>query len=82
MRQQSGLSECTTFEANKAVEQVLQKKKAGKKWKYSSFTDEDCAAIGKFAKENENAAAVKCFKVNHNIGESTVCNCKIKYLDH
>ena len=31
MRQQSGLSECTTFEANKAVERVLQKKKAGKK---------------------------------------------------
>ena len=28
MSQQSGLSECTTFKANKAVEQVLEKKKS------------------------------------------------------
>ena len=64
------------------MERVLEKKKAGKKRKYSSFTDEDRATIGKFATENGNATAVKRFKVSHNVGESTVCNCKIKYLDH
>ena len=82
MSQQSGLSERTTFEANKAVEWVLEKKKTGKKRKYSSLTDEDRATIGKFATENGNTAAVKRFKVSHNVGESTVRNCKIKYLDH
>ena len=78
--QQSGLSEHGTFEANKAVEQVSEKK-AGEKWKYSSFTDEDRATVGKFAAENGNTAAIKHFKVNHNVGESTVCNFNIKYID-
>ena len=52
MSQQSSLSEHTTFEPNKAVEWVLEKKKTGERQKYSSFTDEDCATIGKFAKCN------------------------------
>ena len=55
-------------------------KRKSKKRKYLSFTNEDRATIGKFATENGNTAAVKRFKVSHNVGESTVRNCKIKYL--
>ena len=44
------------------------------------FTAEDRAAIGRYASENGNAAAVKKFRATHNIGESTVRSFKKKYL--
>ena len=56
--------------------------KKGKKRKYNaSFTSEDCAAIGRYAAENRNAAAVKKFKTSHDVGESTVRLFKKQYLD-
>ena len=65
----------TVKSVNGAVLKVLEwdKAKAGKKRSYTtSFTPEDRDAIGRYASENGNAAAVKKFKESHHVGESTV----------
>ena len=73
-------------EVNQAVRAALQPKEYGgrqaSKRKYTtSFTPEDRARIGKYASKNGNAAAVKKFKVTHEIGESTVRLFKKRYLE-
>ena len=85
---QTQLSPAVLREVNQAVTTALQREEArspsqgARKRKYdTSFTPEDRAAIGKYAAENGNAAAVKKFKTVHSIGESTVCLFKKKYLE-
>ena len=60
-------------EVNQAVGAALQPKENGGrrtcKRKYTTFTPEDRARIGKYASENGNAAAVKKFKATHELGE-------------
>ena len=73
-------------EVNQAVRAALQPKenggrRASKRQYTTSFTPEDRAHIGKYASENGNAAAVKKFKVTHEIGESAVRLFKKRYLE-
>ena len=60
-----------------------EKKKAGTtKRKYTTtFTPENRAAIGKYAAQNGNDAAVRKYNVTHSIGESTVRLFKKGYLE-
>ena len=65
---------------------ALQREEAGRsprgtKRKYTTFTPEDRAAIGRYAAENGNAAAVKKFKATHSVGESTVRWFKKQYVE-
>ena len=46
-----------------------------------TFTPENRAAIGKYAAQNGNAAAVRKYKFTHSIGESTVRLFKKRYLE-
>ena len=74
----TGLPTHLVGEANKAVKEVLtvqnsaSQSSKGKKRKYTGFTPEIRAKTGRFAAENGYEAAVKKFKAEHNIGESTV----------
>lgn len=85
----TGLGEATTKEANTAVQRVLEQSMQGgnstgrKRKIYTSFSDEQRAAIGRYAAEHSNAAAVKKFKgdFEHGLGESTVRLFKKKYLE-
>ena len=77
---EAGLSASITKEVNQSVERAIAGNRRApdnptktKKRKYTvSFTPEDRATIGRYADENDNAAAVKRFKASHEIGESTV----------
>ena len=60
---------------NQAVTAALEREagnqaKRGKKRKYNAFTPEDRAAIGRYAAENGNAAAVKEF---NGVGGHVAC---------
>ena len=85
MASQTQLSPNVLQEVNQAVRAALQPKENGgrrtRKRKYTTFTPEDRARIGKYASENGNAAAVKKFKATHELGESTVRLFKKKYLE-
>ena len=85
--EQTGLSARITAEANKALKETLasqprSSEPSARKRKYTmAFTPEDRAAIGKYAAEYRNAAAVKKFKAAFNVGESTVRSFKKKYIE-
>ncbi len=81
--EQAGLPATIVQEVNQAVQDALDcDTRTGKKRKYTvTFTPEDRAAIGQYAAENGNAAAVKKFKATHDVGESTVRSFKKKYLE-
>ena len=80
--EQTGLPARVLREANEAVKEALNATNVPKKRKYTTaFTAEDRAAIGRYASENGNAAAVKKFRATHNVGESTVRSFKKKYLE-
>ena len=70
---EAGISEVATKQANEAVREELQRQQSdvwlrGRKRKaYTHFTYEQQAAIGKYATENGNSAAVKKFKGAVNI---------------
>ena len=87
---QTELSPNMLREVNQAVTAALQREEEGsqphsqriRKRKYTTtFTPEDRASIGKYTSKNGNAAAVKKFKVTHEIGESTVRLFKKRYLE-
>ncbi len=80
--EQAGLPATIVQEVNQAVQDALDcDTRTGKKRKYTvTFTPGDRAAIGQYAAENSNAAAVKKFKDTHDVGESTVRSFKKKYL--
>ena len=71
---QTGLPEVVVQEVNEEVKRrLVQNREQGKKWKYTTtFTPEDCAAIGEYAVKNGKARATKKFKTTHDVGESTV----------
>ena len=86
---QAQLSPNVLREVNRAVTAALEREgagnqaKRGKKRKYNaSFTPEDRAAIGRYAAENGNAAAVKEFKTTHGVGESTVWLARLAIRNH
>ena len=61
--EQTGLPARVLREANEAVKEALNATNVPKKRKYTTaFTAEDRAAIGRYASENSNAAAVKKFR--------------------
>ena len=87
------VGETVTKEANAAVSRVLAEKqpsssspalnhpKGTGKRKYTSFSAEQRASIGRYAAEHSNAATVKKFKSNfeQGLGESTVRLFKKRY---
>ena len=87
------IGENATKEANSAISRVLAEEQqqpgssSGRpqvnKRKYTSFSAEQRASIGRYAAEHSNAAAVKKFKPDfeQGIGESTVRLFKKKYLE-
>ena len=91
------IGETATKEANAAVSRVLAEKqpqqsssspapdrpKVTGKRKYTSFSAEQRASIGRYAAEHSNAATVKKFKSNfeQGLGESTVRLFKKRYLE-
>ena len=80
--QDASISESYTAGANDAVEKQLSKdKQQGKKRKrYTVFSDEKRAEIGRYAAENRNNAALEKFRRDiPNLGESTVRLFKKKY---
>ena len=82
--QQTGIGNRATHEANKAVPEALASAKEGsrKRKKYTKFSGEDRASIGKYASENRNSNAIKKFKSTHpDLVESTVRLFKKRYLD-
>ena len=74
--QQTGIGERATTEANAAIEKELSADAAGnsrKRKKYTEFSDEDRAVIGKHAAENGTLSAQKKFKSKFpDLGKSTV----------
>ena len=56
----TGISEKATEEANTAVSQLTSPQREYLNWKayYTAFGDEQRAAIGQYAAENSNAAAI------------------------
>ena len=74
--EETGLGEVLTKEANTAVERVLEEDRngaEGRKRKYTHFTPEQRAKIGKYAAEYGNTASVRHFsKEFSTLGESTV----------
>ena len=87
------IGEMATKEANAAVSRVLAEKQPQQsnsspapgrpkvKRKYTSFSAEQRASIGPYAAEHSNAATVKKFKSNLDLGESTVRLFKKRYLE-
>ena len=78
---ETGIGEVATRAANSAVSKVLAKQlqpgvlgEKRKRKDYGVFTDEQRAAIGRYASEHGNNAAVKKFKGEFEgcLGESTV----------
>ena len=74
--EETGLGEVLTKEANTAVERVSEEERNGaecRKRKYTHFTPEQRAKIGKYAAEYGNTASVRHFsKEFSTLGESTV----------
>lgn len=85
--QQTGIGEQATKKANVAVQKEISADSAGhgnsrKRKKYTSFTDNDMAMIGKHTAENSNISAQKKFKTSFpDLSESTVRLFKKKYLE-
>ena len=79
------IGEQATAGANSAVQKVMEQQgTAGKRKRkaYMAFTDKQRAKIGPFVAENGNAAALKKFRSDTpDLGESTVCPFKRKYVD-
>ena len=83
--EETGLGEATTQAANKSVKRVLagEGETSAKKPRKerSVYSDEDRAAIGRYAAENGNAMAQKHFKSKYpELGESTVRSFKQKHI--
>ena len=82
----AGIEESTMKKANEAVQTELDRQKSQKscpkKCKaYTAFSDEMHANIGRYAAENDNAAALKKFRSDiTDLGESTVRLFKKRYL--
>ena len=83
--QQTGIGERATTEANTAVAKVIGNSghSIGRKRKrYTAFSDEDRAAIGRHAAENSNVSALSKFRSSFpDLGESTVRLFKKKYQE-
>ena len=81
--EETGIGEAATKQANKAVQRVLESEEPPpKQRKYTTYSDEQRAEVGKYAAENGNAAALRKFKAEiPNLGESTVRFFKKRYLD-
>ena len=90
----TGIGEAATKEANAAASRVLPEKQPQQsssvsgdrpkvKRKYTSFSTEQRASIGRYAAEHSNSAAVKKFKSDfeQGLGESTVRLFKKRYLE-
>ena len=90
----TGIGEAATKEANAAVSRVLSEKQPQQsssvpadrpkvKRKYTSFSAEQRASIGRYAAEHSNSAAVKKFKSDFEkgLGESTVRLFKKRYIE-
>ena len=80
---QTGVGESATAAANKEVEKITgpPPPTSRKRKQYATYTDEDRGRIGRYAVENGNIAALKCFKSEHkDLVESTVRSFKKKYL--
>ena len=91
------IGETTTKEADAAISRVLAEKqpqqsssspapdrpKVTGKRKYTSFSAEQKASIGRYAAEHSNAATVQKFKSNfeQDVGKSTVRLFKKRYLE-
>ena len=74
--QQTGIGERATTEANAAVTEVIGDSghsNGRKKKRYTAFSDEDRAAIGRHAAENSNVSMLRKFRSSFpDLGESTV----------
>ena len=84
---ETDIGKAATKVANKQVKRVLEEeeeKEAGQRKKrkvYSSYTDTDRAAIGRYAAEHGNIATQRHFKSKlPDLGESTIRSFKKKYL--
>ena len=80
---EAGLSDTFTREVNNGAEEILEEERSratGRKWKYTHFTLEGRARIGKFAAQCGYAPAVKHFtKEFPTVGESKVHLLKKQY---
>ena len=74
MPQDTGLGERATESANTAVQSAVETCSSSKKRKsYTAFSDEMCVAVGRYAAENGNAAALRKFHFEiTDLGASTV----------
>ena len=74
MPQDTGLGERATESANTTVQSAMETCSSFKKRKsYTAFSDEMRAAIGRYAAENGNAAALRKFRFEiTDLGETTV----------
>ena len=83
-RDETGLGETVTKEANAAVEKVIEEERnaaKGQKRKYTHFAPEQRAKIAKYAAECGDAAAVRHFSSEYQIlGENTVRLFKKQYV--
>ena len=81
---ETGIGERATNSANSMVRNVQESESAcdlKTKRSYTSYTDENRAAIGKYTVENSNAAALRHFRPHFmELRESTVRSFKTKYL--
>ena len=79
---QTGLPAHAVSSANSAVKRAFNGEdtdRARRKRKYTTFTPEDRAKVGKYAAQNEVKKAQKNFR-KLNLSESTVCYFKKAYL--
>ena len=82
--EETALGDTVTQSTNATVLREVQADRPRKRKPYTVFTDEQRAAIGKYASEHGNAAAVKKFKANiegGQLGESTVRLFKKRYFE-
>ena len=78
---QIGVGESATAAANKKNGETHWTTYQQKEEAVATYTDEDRGRIGRYAVENGNIAALKCFKSEHkDVVESTVQSFKKKYL--
>ena len=72
--------QCANREIERVLEELQMQGGRRKRKAYSTFSDEDCAVIEKYAAENGNASALKKFKASKpGLIESTVRSFKQKY---
>ena len=84
--EEMGIGVLAKKEANKAMQCVLDEQSSqqpsSKRRKYTTFSDEQRAKVGKYAAENGNTAALRKFRSElPNLGESTVRFFKKCYLN-